>query len=310
MTRFRPVRPTRIVGCINRPMANTPIFFRCFGTPRGSDQDSCLDQWASPCSVISVGFAASLALAPPVAGLEPARTCRRGYPANLVKRALETRPAGARRAACHRGAQSGGWKEIARLHRNQSALPSRALPAILKPQSGRPLAIGFLYQLARQGRSQLAVPEAIAEKSGLGGSQLDGAGRSRASSSKTRLDRRALDFIRATKPSVAILPMIQNATLRANGMDPVSARLLADRAPQRPACSDQIVKFVADNKLQGVTVDFEDVPPGAHKDLEDFLTRMSAAFAPHDWIIAQAAPFDDDQWPYIRPMPTSSITRC
>ncbi len=25
---------------------------------------------------------------------------------------------------------------------------------------------------------------------------------------------------------------------------------------------------------------------------------MSAAFAPHDWIIAQAAPFDDDQWPY------------
>ena len=25
---------------------------------------------------------------------------------------------------------------------------------------------------------------------------------------------------------------------------------------------------------------------------------MSAAFAPHDWIIAQAAPFDDDDWPY------------
>ena len=25
---------------------------------------------------------------------------------------------------------------------------------------------------------------------------------------------------------------------------------------------------------------------------------MSAAFAPHGWIIAQAAPFDDDDWPY------------
>ena len=25
---------------------------------------------------------------------------------------------------------------------------------------------------------------------------------------------------------------------------------------------------------------------------------MSAAFAPHGWIIAQAAPFDDDNWPY------------
>jgi len=40
------------------------------------------------------------------------------------------------------------------------------------------------------------------------------------------------------------------------------------------------------------------VPKGAHRDLEDFLTRLSAAFASHDWIIAQAAPFDDDDWPY------------
>jgi spore germination protein YaaH len=51
-------------------------------------------------------------------------------------------------------------------------------------------------------------------------------------------------------------------------------------------------------EFQGVTIDFEEIPPNAHKDLEDFLSRLSAAFAPHDWIIAQAAPFDDDQWPY------------
>ena len=61
---------------------------------------------------------------------------------------------------------------------------------------------------------------------------------------------------------------------------------------------DQIVRFVAAHKLQGVTVDFENVPAAAHKDLESFLTRMSAAFAPRGWIIAQAAPFDDDEWPY------------
>jgi spore germination protein YaaH len=72
---------------------------------------------------------------------------------------------------------------------------------------------------------------------------------------------------------------------------------LADRA-RSDRVLDQIMAFVAANKLQGVTVDFEDIPPTAHKNLEDFLSRMSAAFASHDWIIAQAAPFDDDQWPY------------
>jgi len=75
------------------------------------------------------------------------------------------------------------------------------------------------------------------------------------------------------------------------------AKLLADRK-RSDQLLDQIVQFVAANKFQGVTIDFEEVPMGAHKDLEDFLSRMSAAFAPHDWIIAQAAPFDDDDWPY------------
>jgi hypothetical protein len=61
---------------------------------------------------------------------------------------------------------------------------------------------------------------------------------------------------------------------------------------------DRIVDFVAANKFQGITIDFENVPPGAHKDLEDFLSRLSAAFAPHDWIITQSVPFDDEAWPY------------
>src|SRR5690606_2521250 len=75
------------------------------------------------------------------------------------------------------------------------------------------------------------------------------------------------------------------------------ARLLADRA-RSDRLLNQIVGFIAAHRLQGVTVDFENVPPGAHRDLQAFLTRLSAAFAPHGWIIAQAAPFDDDAWPY------------
>src|SRR6202042_432472 len=44
----------------------------------------------------------------------------------------------------------------------------------------------------------------------------------------TRMDQRALDFIRTNKPGVAILPMIQNAS-SGNFDGPGLARLLADR---------------------------------------------------------------------------------
>ena len=243
--------------------------------------------------VILVGFAASLALAPPVVGLDlPGRTA--ATPARLVQRArVPGLLARAERLAA--AVRKRRLEQFARLRRAQSSLPSRALPAILKPQKGRPLAIGFYtnwqgkddpsWPSLRRSLKHLdwVVPSWIA---------LDGP----ALQFKTRLDRRALDFIRTTKPGVAIVPMIQNAT-SGKWDGPGLARLLADRA-RSDRLLNQIVQFVAANRLQGVTVDFEDVPQAAHKDLEDFLSRLSAAFAPHDWVIAQAAPFDDDQWPY------------
>jgi cellulose synthase/poly-beta-1,6-N-acetylglucosamine synthase-like glycosyltransferase/peptidoglycan/xylan/chitin deacetylase (PgdA/CDA1 family) len=273
-------------------MANKPIFFDASG--RRAVRIKVL-AWVvgTALLVISVGFAASLALPPPVIGLDlPGRAA--ATPANLVKRAQKPGLlARAERLAA--AVRKRRLEEIAQLRHAQSALPSRALPAILKPQNGRPLAIGFYTNW--QGKDDPAWPSLKRSLKNLdwvvpSWMTLDGPDLQ----FKIRVDGRALDFIRTTKPGVAILPMIQNAT--AGKWDgPGLARLLADRG-RSDRLLDQIVRFVAENKLQGVTVDFEEVPSGAHKDLEDFLSRMSAAFAPHDWIIAQAVPFDDDQWPY------------
>ena len=273
-------------------MANKPIFFDASG--RRAARIKIL-AWAVGIAlfVISVGFAASLALAPPVAGLDfPGRVVtanpaveRRAQKPGLLARAERLAAAARKRRL----------EEIARLRRNQSTLAGRMLPAILKPQSDRSLAIGFYTNWAGKDdpswpslkRSLKYLDWVVPSWMSLDGPKLE---------FKTRLDRRALDLIRTTKPNIAILPMIQNATMgKWNGEG--LAALLADRA-RTDRLLDQIVQFVAANKLQGVTVDFEQVPKSAHKDLEDFLTRMSAAFAPHDWIIAQCAPFDDDDWPY------------
>src|SRR5262245_39863632 len=113
---------------------------------------------------------------------------------------------------------------------------------------------------------------------------------------KSYVDARVLGYIQTAKRDIPILPMIQNAVQDkwdGNGL----ARLLADPAT-RAARIEEIVGFLDKNNFQGLTVDFEEVPAAAQKNLQLFLTEMAAAFAPHRYIIVLAVPFDDDSWPY------------
>ena len=272
-------------------MANHPIFFDASGRRAARIK---VVAWAVGIAllVILVGFATSLALAPKTTGLNlpGARTIT---PPNLVKRAQK--PGLLLRAErLAAAARKRRLDDIAKLHPAQGALPSRVLPAILKPQPGRPLAIGFYTNYSKDDPSWPSLKRSLKKLDWvvplwitLDGPDLK---------FRTWIDKRGLDFMHATKPGVAILPMIQNAT--GGKFDGAGlAKLLADRS-RSDQLLDQITRFVAAGKFQGVTIDFEEVPSGAHKDLEDFLTRLSAAFAPHDWIIAQSVAFDDDDWPY------------
>ncbi len=276
-------------------MGNHPIFFDASGRRAARIK---VMAWVVGLAllVILTGFGASLLLSPPVTGLDlPGRTAA---PPNLAKN-LERRAQkpGLLFRAEHLAALARKRRldEIAKLHRAQSTLPDRLLPAILKPQAGRPLAIGFYTNWA--GKDDPSWPSLKRSLKHLDWVvplwlTLDGPDLKL----RSWLEHRSLDYIRANKPRVAILPMIQNVS--AGKWDgPGLAKLLADRK-RSDALLDQIVRFVAAGKFQGLTVDFEEVPPAAHKDLEDFLSRMSAAFGPHGWIIAQAAPFDDGDWPY------------
>ena len=90
--------------------------------------------------------------------------------------------------------------------------------------------------------------------------------------------------------------MIQNA-VEGKWDGPGLARLLADPAA-RTARIEDIVAFLQSNKFQGLTVDFEELPPGAQKDLRDFLSELSSALTSHGMAMVLAVPFDDDSWPY------------
>jgi cellulose synthase/poly-beta-1,6-N-acetylglucosamine synthase-like glycosyltransferase/peptidoglycan/xylan/chitin deacetylase (PgdA/CDA1 family) len=268
-----------------------PVFFDASG--RRAARLSALG-WAAALigTVLAIGFVASLVVARPVATVDfPSRTYS-APPKDLVKKAVAP---GLLRSAVRLATQAQNRRlEARRLRRLRASQPSRVLPAILSPQKGRSLSIGFYTNWDISGASfdslkrnlnhlDWVIPSWLA----LNGPNLD---------FKVNIDQRSINYMRAHKPGVAILPTVQNIT-QGKWDGPGLAKLLADPV-RREKLANDIVKALAANKLQGVTIDFENVTKPAHPDLETFLARLSQLFAPHGWIIVQAAPFDDGDWPY------------
>ncbi len=270
-------------------MQKKPIFFDPTG--RRASRISRLGLALAVISTLFVlAFAASLLIGPRMNGLQ-----------------LGSRGKGLRSLAGVRAAAPQLLKPAARLaaevrarqrllhpkrpHANPG-MPGRARPLSLAKPAGRPLAIGFYVNwddgsYASLKRALPTLDWVIPTWLSVSGPQM---------ALKSTLDTSALDLIRRQKPSTPILPLLQNA-VDGNWDGAGLARMLADPALRRQRIA-QIVDFLAANRLQGVTVDFEEVPEGAQQDLHAFLSELSDAFAPHDWGIVLSVPFDDVAWDY------------
>ncbi len=160
-------------------MADKPIFFDATG--RRAARISAL-VWALTILglVVFVGVAANVVLSPPVnspdlpgrtVGVNPAYLARRAQKPGLLARAERLAAAARVRRV-----------EISRLRRAQATAPSRVLSAILKPQDGRALAVGFYVNWQAGAGGQLHRAQAGAAAAGLGGADLDDPGRPQAGS--------------------------------------------------------------------------------------------------------------------------------
>jgi peptidoglycan-N-acetylglucosamine deacetylase len=177
-------------------------------------------------------------------------------------------------------------------HPQAEVVDRHPVPVALKSSNNRPLSIGFY--LNWDDNSYPALKRALPNLDWLipGWLSLEGPNLEL----KTDVDDKVLNFIQVTKPNIPILPMIQNAA-EGNWDGPGLARLLADPAARAARLND-IVVFLETNKFQGLTVDFEEVPPTSQNDLRAFLSEMSQAFKTHGLALVLAVPFDDDSWPY------------
>ncbi len=113
---------------------------------------------------------------------------------------------------------------------------------------------------------------------------------------KVTLDQKSLDLIRREKPGTSILAMIQNSSIT-KWDGPNLGRLMADPARRRERLNS-VLAFIEEHKLQGIMIDFEQIPDDAHRDTLAFLSEVHAAFKAKGLIVAVAAPFDDPHWNY------------
>ena len=168
----------------------------------------------------------------------------------------------------------------------------RAKASILLPQSGRPLSTAFYpnWEPSAFDSLKVALPQldwVMPTWISLQGPKL---------TLRDGYNQRVYDLVRRNKKSVAILPVVQNATLGewdGAGM----AALLADRG-RRTALVKQLTDYMGQRKLDGVVSDIESLPVSAYGNYGAFLKELTAAFKPHGWIVVLASPVANDKWPW------------
>lgn len=272
-------------------MANKPIFFDATG--RRAAHVSFIG-WAVAIAstLIGIAFLASLLAVPHFESLKLPGQLSAVPTAELENKA--TSP-GLLRSAARLAEEARARREKLareRQHRAEHGPHRNLIAGILKPQEGRPLSIAFYPSWGSTNFASLqrALPHldwVMPTWLNLQGPDL---------ALNKAFDAKVDNYIRDNKPGVAILPTLQNAS-QGKWDGPGLARLLADPA-RRQALVEDVAGFIGDNKLQGVVVDFEDLPVPARRNLLRFLEELETAFEPHGWVVAIATPVGDDTWPF------------
>ncbi len=272
-------------------MGRKPIFFDATG--RRSARVSFIAISLAVVSTILGGiFITTLFVVPHLAGIQLVNHYAAISSGELVQRA---KAPGLLRGAVRLAAEARHRRAQALMRRRlreARAMLTRPSQTVIRPREDRPLTFAFYEPLHDTSFSDLKrelphLDALLPTWMALQGPGLE---------FKSFLDKRAFNYVRLHRPRLALLPVIQNATLGVwdgKGM----AALLAD-STRRAKLIDTIVQFIAAYRLQGVTIDFEDLPASAYENQRVFLSELSHAFSPHNWLIVQAAPFDDNKWPY------------
>src|SRR5205085_1846764 len=168
---------------------------------------------------------------------------------------------------------------------------SDAQSQVLTP-AGRPLAVGFYvnwddssYASLKRNLNELdwLVPEWIRLQDGDDPLVRDFAPK-------------ALDLVRRERPSMPILPLVQNYQNEQWNPQLLARAVATEQSRQR--LINALLQTVDENKFRGVTIDLEEVPASSQSNLYRFMEELYSTFHQRGLIVAQAVPFDNSDWNY------------
>jgi cellulose synthase/poly-beta-1,6-N-acetylglucosamine synthase-like glycosyltransferase/peptidoglycan/xylan/chitin deacetylase (PgdA/CDA1 family)/spore germination protein YaaH len=108
--------------------------------------------------------------------------------------------------------------------------------------------------------------------------------------------KQALAFIRETKPSLPIMPLVNNFIDMTWRGDLVAAMLASGEA--RGRCLQALLDHVQQNGFAGISLDFENIPPASQKHFLRFLAEVAAVFHDRGLLVSVNVPADDPAFAY------------
>ena len=172
------------------------------------------------------------------------------------------------------------------------ALPLKSQPA---DPAHTPQSIGFFVNWDDASLSSLKkncanidllIPEWLHLTDAAGGIRED-------SPDKTK---EVLAFLRENKPSLPVMPLVNNFIDLTWRGDLVGRMLADDKA--RGRCITSLLEFVQQHGLAGISIDFENLPPTAQKSFLTFLTELTTAFHAQGLTVSVNVPSDDPIFAY------------
>jgi cellulose synthase/poly-beta-1,6-N-acetylglucosamine synthase-like glycosyltransferase/peptidoglycan/xylan/chitin deacetylase (PgdA/CDA1 family)/spore germination protein YaaH len=110
------------------------------------------------------------------------------------------------------------------------------------------------------------------------------------------VDQKAVDLIRQEKPTMPILPLVQN--YKNEQWNPQILSKAIETEESRQNLINTLVSTVLEHKFGGITIDLEEVPSGTQSNLFKFMEELHEKFAEKNLIVAQAVPFNNPDWNY------------
>lgn len=158
---------------------------------------------------------------------------------------------------------------------------------------GKPLAIGFYVNwddssLASLKKNIQAMDWVVPEWIRLSGDNKN--------SLVLDINNDALDLIAREKPTMPVLPLLQNYK-NENWNSEILVRSITTEDNRRRLINS-LLETIDKYKFGGLTIDLEEVPTTSQMDLFTFIQELHAEFQSRGLILAQAVPFENDEWNY------------